>query len=123
MIDPQKVDAVAIDEVQFFDEGIVALCDWLADQGVRVIVAGLDMDFRGEPFPGPMSALLAKADKLLKLNAICEICGAPATRSQRLMDGKPAKWDEAILVVGAHENYEARCREHHEIERPDPSKT
>jgi thymidine kinase len=118
-VDYQEVDAVAIDEIQFFDKEIVEYCEFLANHGVRVIVAGLDMDYRGEPFPGPMPVLMAKADKLLKLNAVCEICGGSATRSQRFVDGEPAGWHEATLVVGAREEYQARCREHHEIVKPD----
>ena len=113
----QDTDVVAIDEIQFFDNGVVEICDQLVDKGVRVIVAGLDLDFRGEPFPGPMQSLLAKADRVDKLNAVCVKCGSPATRSQRLVGGKPAKWNEATLVVGAQDNYEAVCRVHHQIEK------
>ena len=113
-----ETDVIAIDEVQFFDNGIVELCEDLASKGVRVIVAGLDLDFRGEPFPGPMPTLMAKADRIDKLTAVCVKCGQPAVRSQRLVDGKPANWDEATLVVGAQDKYEAVCRLHHQIERP-----
>jgi thymidine kinase len=105
---------VAIDEAQFFDEGIVSLCEGLADRGVRVIVAGLDMDFRGEPF-GPMPTLMARAEEVTKLQAICVRCGAPASRTQRLIDGQPAAYDDPIILVGAAEAYEARCRHCHEV--------
>ncbi len=117
MIDP-TVDVVAIDEIQFFDKGVIDICDRLADSGVRVIVAGLALDYRGEPFPGPIRTLLAKASSIDKLTAVCVKCGASAVRSQRLVNGKPAKWDEATLVVGAQDIYEARCRLHHQIEKP-----
>lgn len=108
--------AVAIDEVQFFDKGILEVCEYLADKGVRVIVAGLDRDFRGEPF-GVMPDLLARAEYVTKLNAICQVCGAPATRTQRIIDGKPAKYDDPIILVGAKEQYEARCRHCHVVEK------
>lgn len=107
---------VAIDEAQFFDPGIVAVVQQLADRGIRVIAAGLDMDFRGEPF-GPMPELLCCADDVQKLHAICVDCGEPATRTQRLVNGSPAYYDDPIIMVGASESYEARCREHHEVPR------
>lgn len=106
--------AVAIDEVQFFDEEIIELCEYLANRGVRVIVAGLDRDFRGEPF-GVMPKLLARAEYVTKLNAICQVCGAPATRTQRLINGKPAHYNDPIILVGAKEQYEARCRHCHVV--------
>jgi thymidine kinase len=105
---------VGIDEAQFFDEGIVPLAQQLADRGVRVIVAGLDTDFRGEPF-GPMPVLMAKAEVVDKLHAICMVCGQLASRTQRLVDGKPARYDDPVVIVGAAELYEARCRAHHEV--------
>lgn len=105
---------VAIDEAQFFDEGIVELCRGLARRGVRVIVAGLDLDFRGEPF-GPMPHLMAEAEMVDKLQAICVVCGAPASRTQRLIDGQPAAYEDRIIMVGAKENYEARCRHCHDV--------
>ncbi len=105
---------VGIDEAQFFSGEITAIVQRLADRGVRVIVAGLDMDFRGEPF-GPMPALLAQADQVDKLQAICVVCGFPASRSQRLINGKPARYDDPVVIVGAAEMYEARCRAHHEV--------
>jgi thymidine kinase len=107
-------EVIAIDEVQFFDWQIAEVCDHLADQGKRVIVAGLDQDFRGEPF-GPMPLLLAMAEQVDKLHAICVVCGAPATRTQRLIDGRPARYDDPIILVGGSESYEARCRHCHEV--------
>jgi thymidine kinase len=109
-------DVVAIDEVQFFDWTIAELCDQLANEGRRVILAGLDMDFRGEPF-GPMPLLMAQAEAVDKLQAICMVCGAPASRTQRLIDGRPANYDDPVILVGASEVYEARCRRHHEVPR------
>lgn len=107
---------VAIDETQFFNEEIIVIVEKLADQGLRVIVAGLDADFRNEPF-GPMPALMAKADRVDKLQAICMVCGEPASRTQRLVNGKPARYDDPVVIVGAAEMYEARCRRHHEVPR------
>lgn len=105
---------VAIDEAQFFDWTIADTCSRLADQGVRVIVAGLDMDFRGEPF-GPMPLLMAQAERVDKLQAICVVCGSPASRTQRLIDGQPAWHDDPVIMVGASEVYEARCRHCHQV--------
>lgn len=111
-----ETTVVAIDEVQFFDDGIADVCDQLACRGLRVIAAGLDLNFRGEPF-GPMPKLLAQAEQIDKLHAICVICGAPASRTQRLIDGKPARYDDPIIVIGAAEAYEARCRDCHDVPR------
>jgi thymidine kinase len=108
------VDIIGIDEVQFFDENIVEVVDELANKGIRVIVAGLDTDFRGEPF-GPMPKLMALSESVTKLNAICPICGSPASRTQRLINGKPASYDDPVILVGASESYEPRCRHHHEV--------
>jgi thymidine kinase len=105
---------VAVEEAQFFGEGIVEACRHLADSGYEVIVAGLDMDFRGRPF-GPMPALLAEADEVVKLRAICARCGRDASRSQRLIDGRPAPASAPTILVGAQESYEARCRHCHEV--------
>jgi thymidine kinase len=105
---------VAIDEVQFFDEEIVDVCERLADQGRRVICAGLDTDFRGAPF-GAIPALMARAEEVEKLHAICVICGEDASRTQRLIDGRPAAFDDPVVMVGAAEVYEARCRQCHQI--------
>jgi thymidine kinase len=107
-------EVVAIDEIQFFDLAIADVCDTLADRGLRIIAAGLDQDFRGEPF-GPLPLLLARAEFIDKLNAICVVCGAPASRTQRLIDGLPARYDEPIILVGGSESYEARCRRCHEV--------
>jgi thymidine kinase len=107
-----ETQVVGIDEVQFFDDEIVDVAISLADKGIRVIAAGLDMDFKGEPF-GPTPRLLSVAEFVDKIQAICSVCGQPATRSQRLIDGSPAKYDDAIIKVGAVESYEARCRKCH----------
>jgi len=113
LVEPDA-DVIAIDEVQFFDEDIAAACDALADQGKRVICAGLDMDFRGEPF-GPMPPLLALAERVDKLQAICVVCGGPASHTQRLLDGDPACYEDPVVLVGADEVYEARCRGCHVV--------
>jgi thymidine kinase len=105
---------VAIDEVQFFETGIVDVCETLACQNRRVIVAGLDTDFRGVPF-GSMPDLLARAEHVDKLHAICVICGEEASRTQRLINGEPAAHDDPIVLVGAAEVYEARCRQCHQV--------
>lgn len=111
-------DVVAIDEVQFFDVGIVEAVQGLADSGIRVIVAGLDMDFRGEPFQ-PVPALIAVSESVTKLNAVCMVCGSPASRTQRLINHKPAAFHDPVILVGASESYEARCRHCHDV----PGKT
>jgi len=114
------VDVVAIDEVQFLDEEIIPIVDFLATNGVRVIINGLDMDFRGEPF-SMMPTLLSMAEYIDKLSAVCLSCGQPATRTQRIIDGKPAKYYDPIVLIGAEENYEARCRQCHKVYRkPKP---
>jgi thymidine kinase len=115
MLDPDTT-VVAIDEAQFFDDEIITISQQLADKGIRVIVAGLDTDFRGEPF-GPMPVLMSKAEKVDKLHAICVICGEDASRTQRLVDGEPARYDDPVVIVGASELYEARCRKHHKVPR------
>lgn len=107
---------VGIDEAQFFDDAIVDICDQLAGRGLRVIVAGLDTDFRAEPF-GCMPTLMAKAERVDKLQAICMVCGEPACRTQRLVNGAPAHYHDPVVIVGASEMYEARCRQHHEVPR------
>jgi thymidine kinase len=115
---PGRLDAdttvVAIDEAQFMDPDLVEVVQTLAERGVRVLVAGLDMDFRGEPF-GPMPLLMSKAEQVDKLHAICMVCGDEASRTQRLVNGKPARYDDPVVIVGAAEMYEARCRRHHEV--------
>src|SRR5512137_1424183 len=107
---------VAIDEAQFFDDQVIEIVQKLADQDMRVIVAGLDTDFRGEPF-GPMPVLMAEAEHVDKLQAICMVCGEPASRTQRLVNGKPARYNDPQVIVGAAELYEARCRKHHKVPR------
>jgi thymidine kinase len=111
-------DVVAIDEAQFLDIGVIPLVTSLAAQGYRVILAGIDTDFRGEPF-GPMPQLMALADVVDKLHAICVICGGSATRTQRLIGGKPARYDSPTIMVGGEESYEARCRHCHKVPRRD----
>ncbi|HWP37538.1 MAG TPA: thymidine kinase [Gemmatimonadales bacterium] len=116
------VSVVAIDEAQFLDDGIVDVATNLAGRGMRVILAGTDTDFRGEPF-GPMPQLLAVAELVDKLHAICVVCGEPACRNQRLLDGKPAPYDSPTIMVGGREAYEARCRRCHEVPRPNADQT
>ncbi len=110
------VTVVAVDEAQFFDWEIADVVNTLAQRGIRVILAGLDTDFRGEPF-GPMPILMSQAEQLDKLNAICMVCGGPASRTQRLVNGEPAAYDDPVVIVGAQELYEARCRHHHQVPR------
>ncbi|HSH77583.1 MAG TPA: thymidine kinase [Herpetosiphonaceae bacterium] len=112
----EAAEVVAIDEVQFLDSEIVHLCEALAARGKRVIVAGLDQDFRGESF-GPIPELLARAEHIDKLQAICVRCGGVASRTQRLIDGQPASFNDPTILVGATEAYEARCRACHEVPR------
>jgi thymidine kinase len=114
-LDPDTT-VVAVDEAQFFDWELSSICNQLAQRGLRIILAGLDMDFRGEPF-GPMPLLMAEAEEVTKLQAICVECGAPASRTQRLIDGRPAAYDDPIILVGGSESYEARCRHCHEVPR------
>jgi thymidine kinase len=113
-----KVDedttVVGIDEAQFMDAEVIEVANELAERGVRVLVAGLDTDFRGEPF-GPMPTLMSKAERVDKLHAICMVCGEEASRTQRLVNGKPARYHDPVVIVGASEMYEARCRLHHEV--------
>jgi thymidine kinase len=114
-LDPDT-SVVAIDEAQFFDLGVVEVAKGLASKGIRVLVAGLDMDFRGEPF-GCMPVFMCIAEHVDKLQAICMVCGEPASRTQRLVNGNPARYSDPIVIVGASEMYEARCRLHHEVPR------
>ena len=111
--------AIAIDEVQFLDSDVIDLAEYLADHGVRVILAGLDKNFRGEPF-GVVPELLARAEFVTKLEAICQVCGAPATRTQRIINGEPASYNDPTILIGAKEHYEARCRHCH-IVKDKPS--
>ena len=119
MVD-EDTEVVAVDEVQFFDHAIVDICQVLAESGRRVICTGLDLDFRGEPF-GLMPRLMAVAEHVEKLQAICLECGAPASRTQRLIEGSPANYDDPVILIGASEHYEARCRACHVVVgRPTP---
>ncbi len=109
-----ETTVVAIDEVQFFDAGVVDVCRMLVGRGRRVICAGLDLDFRGEPF-GPVPALLALAERVDKLQAICVVCGEAGTRTQRIVNGVPAYYEDPVIMIGAQESYEARCRTCHQV--------
>ena len=120
-LDP-TAQVVAVDEAQFLDDGVIAAATMLAERGRRVILAGLDTDFRGEPF-GPMPHLMAVAEVVDKLHAICVLCGAPASRNQRLLQGRPAPYDSPTIMVGATEAYEARCRACHEVPARDAAQT
>ena len=115
-LDP-AAQVVAVDEAQFLDDGIIGVATALAERGRRVILAGIDTDFRGEPF-GPMPHLMAVAEVVTKLHAICVLCGAPASRNQRLIGGRPAPYDSPTIMVGAADAYEARCRACHQVPRP-----
>lgn len=112
----KKYDIIGIDEIQFLDRDIITVINDLADKGMRVIVAGLDMDFKAEPFH-PMPEIMAISEMVTKLHAVCNKCGKEASRSQRLINGEPAKYDDPIVVIGADESYEARCRHCHEIKK------
>jgi thymidine kinase len=116
LVSHERATVVAIDEAQFFDDGLTEIAELLASEGRMVILSGLDQDFLGRPF-GPMPRLLALADEVTKLTAICTVCGAEATRTQRLVGGRPAGRDDPLIVVGGldDEKYEARCRAHHVI--------
>ena len=113
----ESYDVIGVDEVQFFAPEIVLILDGLVEKGMRVIVSGLDQDFRGFPF-GPMPELLCRAELVDKLQAVCHRCAGPGTMTQRLVDGAPAPADGATIVVGALEQYEARCRACHELAAP-----
>jgi thymidine kinase len=115
-------EMIAIDEAQFLDPDIVEVASTLAARGVRVVLAGTDTDFRGEPF-GPMGALMAVAELVDKLRAICVVCGDLACRNQRLIDGRPARYDSPTIMVGGRESYEARCRHCHRVPRADEDQT
>ena len=118
----KETEVVAVDEAQFLDDGITEIANRLADGGVRVILAGTDVDFRGLPF-GPMPTLMCIAEVVDKFQAICVVCGGPATRNQRLLNGKPAPWDSPTIMVGGRESYEARCRHCHRVPRQDEDQT
>ena len=110
----KNTQAIVIDEVQFFDESLIDYVQGFADDGYRVICAGLDTDFKAEPFV-VTSKLLGIAEDVTKLNAICMKCGGLATRTQRIIDGLPAYYDDPVILVGANDSYEARCRSCHEV--------
>jgi thymidine kinase len=112
----KETDVVAIDEIQFLDEEAAEIVEFFASKGIRVIASGLDKDFRGEPFSF-MPKLLSIAEYVTKLTAICVKCGSPATRTQRIVDGKPARYNDPIVLIGAEESYEARCRSCHKVYR------
>lgn len=112
------INAVIIDEAQFFDFDVIHIAEWLANKGLRVICGGLDSDFKGTPFP-VMAELLGRAELVTKLTAICNVCGNPATRTQRIIDGQPAYEDDPIVLVGATEAYEPRCRKCHMVLKRD----
>ena len=116
-LDPMA-QVVAVDEAQFLDQRVVDIATSLAARGRRVILAGTDTDFRGEPF-GPMPSLMAVAEVVDKLHAICVLCGGPASRNQRLVEGKPARYDSPVIQIGGRESYEARCRACHQVPRKD----
>jgi thymidine kinase len=118
----RETEVVAIDEAQFLDSGILGVATSLAERGARVIVAGTDTDFRGEPF-GSMGALMAIAESVDKLQAICVVCGELACRNQRLIDGQPALYHSPTIMVGGAETYEARCRRCHRVPTEDARQT
>ena len=108
-------EVIAIDEAQFFDEGLTGVCAQLVEAGVTVFVAGLDRNFKGEPF-GPMAELMALADDVMKLRAVCMKCRSlEGSMTQRLIEGKPASRSSPVILIGAAEAYEARCRNCHEL--------
>ena len=111
-----EIEAVIIDEVQFFDEAVVEKAHELAERGLRVICGGLDCDFKGVPF-NIVAQLLARAEKVTKLTAICVCCGEEATKTQRIINGMPARYDDPIILVGEKESYESRCRKCHVVRR------
>lgn len=119
----ENIDAqvIGIDEVQFLGEEVVEFCKKYVEYGKRIIVAGLDMSFRAEPYH-PVPELMSISDRVDKLNAICTVCGKPAYASQRLINGEPAYYDDPLVMVGASENYEARCRRHHIVKHKEEEK-
>jgi thymidine kinase len=115
----REAEVIGVDEAQFLDQGIVEVVGSLADRGIRVLLAGIDLDFRGEPF-GPMPGLLAVAETVDKLHAVCVRCAGPASRTQLLVDGRPAPYHAPTIQIGGAEKYEARCRTCHEVPTENP---
>lgn len=120
MREASEADIIAVDEFNFFEPEFIPVLQALANSGVRVIVSGLDQNFRGEAF-SPMDTLMAVADEVDKLSAICEVCGQDATRTQRLVDGDPAAFEEPTIQVGGEEAYQARCRDCHALKGTLPN--
>ena len=114
IVNREKFDVMSIDEVQFFPKEVVEFCQEIADGGKRVIVSGLDMDFKGKPFH-IVPEIMAVAEHVSKLTAVCMKCKRPATRTQRIVNGRPAKASDPVVLVGAKESYEARCRKCHQV--------
>jgi thymidine kinase len=112
----KNIDVIGIDEAQWFDNELITTVCRLVDSGKRVIIAGLDLDFRGVPF-GCIPTLLAIADEVTKLRSICMVCGGDAHFTQRLVNGEPAKYNDPVILVGAEECYQARCRNCHSIDK------
>ncbi len=110
----EEISALVFDEVQFFDDKLIDIINYYANCGLRIICAGLDKDFTGKPF-GLIPNLLAIADEVTKLTAICMVCGEDATETQRIINGKPAYDNDPTVLIGASESYEARCRKCHEV--------
>jgi thymidine kinase len=122
----EDTDMVAIDEIQFFDEKIIDVVQALLEADIRVVFAGLSLDFSGKPF-GSMPTLLALADEIDKPTAICteevdgKKCGANATKTQRIVNGQPANYHDPLVLIGAEQDYQARCHKHHQVPgKPDP---
>lgn len=112
----EDIDVIMIDEVNLFDNEIIKTVDELAKNSYRLILSGLDQNFRGEPFD-PVPDIMAIADHIEKRKAVCEECGEPATKTQKLINGKPASYDDPTIDVGGDEKYQPRCRECHYVDK------